>query len=98
MSKQRNKGQITFLNLEVMINPVFIDSRDRLNPRPSFSSGEDGDASSILKRIDAAGTRVVVLNQETGMSGAPPVALVEGLIERFPEHEAVGPFEIRWKL
>ena len=62
-----------------------------------FVSGKDGEADSILNRIDAAGARVIVLNHENGMSGAPPIALVEGLIERFPEYEMIGHFEIRWK-
>jgi hypothetical protein len=70
------------------------------NPTPAlfdFLEDDYGDSERLLRLVDRRPIRVVVVNENPSFSEALPPDVVEALMNRFPEGESIGDFQVLWR-
>ncbi len=70
------------------------------NPTPAlfdFFEDDYGNSERLLRLIDSRPIRVVVLNGGPSFSEVMPTDVRDALMNRFPENERIGDFEVLWR-
>ncbi|HEX5180120.1 MAG TPA: glycosyltransferase family 39 protein, partial [Gemmatimonadaceae bacterium] len=62
-----------------------------------FFDNSVGRTPRIMRELDARGVTAVAINAHGDFSGAMPTSLAAALEQRFPLHEQIGRFTLRWR-
>jgi len=62
-----------------------------------FFDDSVGRTPRIMRELDARGVTAVAINAHGDFSGAMPTSLAAALEQRFPLHEQIGRFTLRWR-